>query len=821
MRPEQLPVYNQRDRIVEAVSNNQVVVVESPTGSGKTTQLPLIMYNSGLVENGRIGVTQPRRIAAVSVSDYIARQLGTSIPDIIGYKMRFEDATDDRTQIKIMTDGTLLQEIKSDTILSRYNCIIVDEAHERSLNIDFILGLLKHVLDARPEFKVIVSSATINAQVFSEYFGECPVVHIDTKMFPVTMHYEPPPLEAGPDAMLKKIIEIVDAVMSEGTKGDILIFLSGEKQIKDCVSLLYDLPYQRDLIIDPLYGRLSKEEQERVFIPTPEGKTKVVVATNIAETSVTIDGITTVIDSGLAKINYYNPKSFTSSLVEKPISKASCNQRKGRAGRTQPGACFRLYSKEDYKNRPMFELEEIYRTDLSEVVLRMAEIGIREFESFDFISSPGRRGIIGAIETLDYLDALTEKRELSEVGRMMAHFPLLPRLSRMIVEAIKVYPNVIEETVIAASFLSTKSPFLLPQGEEIKARKAHHRFSDPSGDFVSYLKLFRAYEKANKKESFCNKNYLDTKTMSEVFNIKYQLEELVSELGVPIGSNGPVADYLCAVSRGLIQFVCTKSGRFTYKSITTDKIQIHPGSVMFRETPSYIVAGEIVRTSKMFARSVSPLKKEWLERISPILRKQFVSRTPSKKAKKHAELENQVRLGNEIFELKPYKGKKKIAVLPWEKLQRLMENYEPGFFSEYRQLRGQILYNGYEILTGERVSSIFRILPWINPEAGIITDWKKRKNYMVPDNLEALCNQLQNILKLCRSKKKKELGFVGLFTDGIGHYWLKCTRGFHNALSQSLSSLEMLADEIGEDTYPEHSNTVNRVYRNLAEFFEV
>jgi len=443
MEPKDLPVYKQKDKITRALSENQVIVVESPTGSGKTTQIPIILHYAGFADSGIIGVTQPRRIAAVSVCDYIAKHLNSGQPEIVGYKMRFEDRTDFSTRIKIMTDGILLQEIKSDRLLSRYNVIMVDEAHERSLNIDFILGLLKEVLEKRPEFKVVISSATINPEIFSEYFGECPIIHIESMIYPVGIVYDPPIVESDHEALLHKIAEIVSRIVNERREGDILIFLPGERNIKECISLLSSLPFSKKLWILPLYGRLSKDEQERVFIPTPPGKIKVVIATNIAETSVTIDGITSVIDSGLAKINNYNPRTFTSSLVESPISRASCNQRKGRAGRTQPGTCYRLYSKNDFEKRALFTTEEIYRTDLSEVVLRMAEIGITDFESFDFISPPGKQGIISAIETLRLLDAIDEDRNLTDIGKMMAHFPLIPRLSRMLVEAIYSYPEVI------------------------------------------------------------------------------------------------------------------------------------------------------------------------------------------------------------------------------------------------------------------------------------------------------------------------------------------------------------------------------------------
>ncbi len=389
--PYQLPVYQQRDKILAALENNQVIVVESPTGSGKTTQIPLILHQAGYSSRGIVGVTQPRRIAALSVSEFIARQIGKKIPDTVGYTMRFEDRTDEQTVIKIMTDGILLQELKGDRTLSRYSVLMVDEAHERSLNIDFILGMLKGILRQRPEFRAIISSATINVEVFSEYFDGCPVVSIDAPMYPVELIYSPPKIEGDHESLIASVRDIVSGIMRKGAKGDILIFLQGELSIKDCVQMLAELDTREELAILPLYGRLSHEDQTRVFLDFP-GKRKVIVATNIAETSVTIDGVVHVIDSGLAKMNFYSPKTFTESLVETPVSKASCNQRRGRAGRTAPGVCYRLYAHKDYDSRPMYTVEEIKRTDLSEVVLRMAELGIRDFESFDFLSPPGQEG---------------------------------------------------------------------------------------------------------------------------------------------------------------------------------------------------------------------------------------------------------------------------------------------------------------------------------------------------------------------------------------------------------------------------------------------
>ncbi len=815
-----LPVYRHREEILKALRDNQVIVVESPTGTGKTTQLPQILYEDGYAEKGIIGVTQPRRIATLSVTQFIAYQMKKQIPDTVGYKMRFEDLTDVTTKIKIMTDGILLQELKTDYYLQNYSVIIVDEAHERSLNIDFILGFLKRILKKRKSFRVIVSSATINAEVFSHYFDECPIVRIDAQSYPVDIIYDPPFPETSHDAMMMKIVETVRKIVESDKQGDILIFLQGEQSIKECISNLYSLDYKNKLEILPLYSRLSVEEQEKVFLDYP-GKIKVIVATNIAETSVTIDGVTTVIDSGYAKMNFFNPRNYTSSLIEIPIPKSSCNQRKGRAGRTQPGVCYRLYSQANYESRPLFPKEEIYRTDLSEVILRMAEIGIKDFENFDFISPPGTTEIESAVETLKYLDALDNNRELTNIGKMMAKFPILPRHSRMIVEAILHYPNVIEQVTIVAAFLSTKTPFLLPQGEEIEARKAHHSFSDPNGDFYSYVKLFRRYKNSKNKENFCQNYYLDTKTMQEIANIKDQLIEIISEMGVPISSTGSISDFLCAVSRGLVQSICINIGRGLYRSITASKIQIHPGSVMFRKDPKYIVAGEIVRTSRLYARSVSPLKESWLKRIDPKILKTLLSRKENVKTRKRdRDFTNNIKIGREIFPIKRIKGNQRRVVLEWEKIRPLMEITDLALLPNYKKLKGVILYNKYSIMEGVKLNILLFAIQNMEPTLKIIKNWPRGHNFTKNLNKKIFKTGVNNILKLCNLKnKKKKLGFLTLETDGYGTYWFKCRKNFLDAVSESLSSLEILADE-ASNLEEETLNIVNKKYRMLSEIFE-
>ncbi len=848
MNPHDLPVYQHRQRILDSLAQNRVIVVESPTGSGKTTQLPVILHEAGFSDHGRIGVTQPRRIAAVSISEFVARQLDVNVPDTVGYKMRFHDHTGPDTKIKIMTDGILLQEIKTDQRLSDYSVIMVDEAHERSLNIDFILGLLKRVLEQRNDFHLIISSATINTAIFSEYFDHCPVVRIETQMFPVQLVYDNPAppasalmdqsargrsiavYEALIDRVTTTVQKVIEEVIADGDGGAILIFLPGEQAIRDCMMQLYSLPVRNRLEIIPLFGRLSKEEQDRVFPPVPEGKTKVVVATNIAETSITIDGVSVVIDSGLSKTNFYNPRTYTSALIEGPISKASANQRRGRAGRTRPGRCYRLYSKNDFESRPLFSTEEIYRTDLSEVVLRMAEIGLRDFEQFDFISSPGTGNIRAAVETLRLMNALDNERQLTAIGRMMVEFPLLPRHSRIIVESIREYPDVLDETLTGVSFLTSQTPFVLPPGEEIQARKEHHRYRDDLGDFVSYLRLFQAYISVEDKSSFCSARYLDPRIMAEIANVKEQLSEIVSDLGIPISGGGPKANYLTAIGRGLIQFVCVHTGRGIYQSLTAEQILIHPGSVMFRETPQFIVAGEIVRTSRTYARSVSPLQKEWLRDISEQLFQSLSSgagrdRTASGKPGRDRRVAEkpgrdttwQIQLGSKNFEIRTYKGKKKIVILPWYELSPLIQDGPVRIHSSQRKLRSRIVLGDQLIMDGERLGTVLRTAAHLDRDLHVSGEWPQKQRFRADTQPRELAAHLDAILRVSPVKKSgPHLGFVTLYSNDHGEYWFKPTRHFFTAVHESLASLEQFVDEVDEAAFSGVTEIVNGWYRKLS-----
>ncbi|HAC32699.1 MAG TPA: DEAD/DEAH box helicase, partial [Treponema sp.] len=725
--------------------------------------------------------------------------------------------------------------------------------------IDFVLGLLKRVLISRPDFKVIVSSATMNAEAFSRYFNDCPVVTIETQTFPVTMVYDVPMIkpttttESGSEALLAKIEQTVDRVLDNKEEGDILIFLPGEKIIKDCVERLTYAHFHSKIHIVPLYGRLPKEEQEKVFDSAPFGKKKVVISTNIAETSVTINGITTVIDSGLAKLNFYNPKTFTSSLIECPVSRASCNQRRGRAGRTCPGTCYRLYSRSDFNMRQEYTTEEIFRTDLSEVLLRMAELGITDFEGFDFISKPEHNNIVGAIETLQMLKALNPDRTLSPIGKLMVEFPLEPRVSRILVESILHYPDVLEEVVIATAFLSTQSPFVLPPGQEMDARAAHHAFRDMQGDFVSYVKLFRRYQSMENQSRFCQNNFLDEKVMIEISSIKKQLEEEINALGIPITGGGNMDNYLCCIAAGMIQFVCIRDGKENYRSLTQEHISIHPGSGMFRTAPLFIVAGEIVRTSRMFAMSVSPLTKALLNKIDPTLEKELIrargesgksltgnleykgSTFKNLKSKvgrddrrfggklEKSKDENVLSLGGELFDIIKVKGKK-IAVLPVDRFaEALKREKDSNKLAVAAALRGKLILKGGTLLEGEKIELIMKVVQNLNITPVGEKDWPRGMNVKIGSEEEnkTLIDGLQYVLRATIAKSRtREFGFITLFTDGKATYWFKVSRGFTTALNESLSSLETLIDETNTLLSKAQKAKVNMLYRTLNGMYE-
>ncbi len=831
-----LPVYLHRQEIIESLNSNQVIVVESPTGSGKTTQLPIILHEAGFDNNLCVGITQPRRIATLSVCDFIKKQVEDT-GSFVGYKMRFSDTTTSSTKIKIMTDGILLMELKSDPLLKNYSVILVDEAHERSLNIDFILGMLKQVMIQRPEFKVIISSATINTKKFSQFFNDCPVVSIKSKLFPVEEIYLPDSYN-NEDVLHRQIVKIVKENSSK-EDGDILIFLPGEFDIKGCIKALVKSDPKEKLVIYPLYGRLSKEEQEEVFTPTPENKTKVVVATNIAETSITIDNISTVIDSGLAKINFYNQKNFTSSLITLPISKSSAMQRRGRAGRTRSGKCYRLYSKKSYISRDMYTLEEILRTDLSEVVLRMSDLGLYDYEHFPFITKPNKDAIKSAEHTLKVINAIDDDRHLTNIGEFMAKFPLLPRHSRVVVESIFNYPSVINEVLIAIAFLSSKTPFVLPPDKVNEARNAHKAFNNERyGDFASYLTLFKTYNSIEAKTSrmeFCKNNYLDYQSMQEIVHIVEQLGEIISENEIPLTGNGSMHDYICCIASGLKQFICIKEFGYMYNTLFANQIFIHPGSADFRNLPKYLVAGELVQTSRLFARSVSPIKEEWLDDIQKGLKYELESKLKgndnSKRNKDKRKREKNSRLDEKslksgsitiysrnykVFKHKKSKKEINIVRIPYNEISYLAKKH---FNSKkpIQNLKAEVVYQDRIIQKNGSFYSLLALADkYDNPRTAIT--YVPLSNYDL-DNIDSLINDFNKILKLTPSGKNQYF-FIKLHASKNGVFFFEPAKDYGKALNDTLFSLLELMEDLKKINDKDNFRKVQNYYYKLLKLLD-
>jgi ATP-dependent helicase HrpA len=549
--PEELPVAARREEIIAALQYNQVIVVCGETGSGKTTQLPKICLEMGRGVAGMIGHTQPRRIAARAVAARIAEELHTKVGQHVGFKIRFSDNVSDQTYIKLMTDGILLAETQGDRLLMQYDTLIIDEAHERSLNIDFLLGYLKQLLPRRPDLKVIITSATIDPESFARHFGGCPVIMVSGRTYPVETRYRDPhapqivevaedgtqELEADIDEeepdILKAIVDAVREVTNEGRggAGDVLVFLSGEREIRETAAALEDEFGSRvDLL--PLYARLSTDEQQRVF--SPSKKRRIVLATNVAETSLTVPGIRYVVDPGLARISRYSPRSKVQRLPIEPVSQASANQRMGRCGRVAAGICIRLYSEENFLARPLFTEPEILRTNLAAVILQMKALHLGAIEDFPFLEKPNTRLIADGYQTLLELGAVTKNQELTPLGAKLARLPIDPRIARMILAGQA--EGVEKEVLIIAAALSVQDPRERPLDKQDAADAEHAEFRDEHSDFLSYLKLWEWFRReahhlsSSKLRKACQSRFLSFTRLREWQDIHRQLEELLEEM---------------------------------------------------------------------------------------------------------------------------------------------------------------------------------------------------------------------------------------------------------------------------------------------------
>ncbi|MFT7286250.1 MAG: ATP-dependent helicase HrpA [Halieaceae bacterium] len=625
--PPDLPVAERRSDIAAALAANQVIVVAGETGSGKTTQLPKICLDLGRGREQRIGHTQPRRLAARTVAQRIAEEVGSPLGGLIGYQVRFNEQVGDATAVKLMTDGILLSEMQRDRKLSQYDTLIIDEAHERSLNIDFILGYLKRLLPRRPDLKVIITSATIDVQRFSEYFGGAPIIEVSGRSYPVETHYLPRDASEGEEP-LEQLVRTVFEVQqgNYGKAGDMLVFLPGERDIRDATRRLRGV---EGLDVLPLYARLSQAEQARAFGRSRGRGLRVVLATNVAETSVTVPGIRFVIDPGDVRISRYSYRTRVQRLPIEPVSQASADQRRGRCGRVGPGVCLRLYSEEDYLSRPEFTDPEIMRSNLAAVVLQMLHMGLGDVERFPFIDAPDPRLVRDGYRLLEELGAVDERLHLSQLGRKMAAFPVDPTLARMVLAAQR--NGVLPEMLVIASALAVQDPRERPADKQQQADQAHARFRDPRSDFLGLLNLWHYYEgqrqelSENRLRKLCKREFFSYLRMREWRDVHRQLSIACRSQGLrPAQAMAEALDYEGvhrSLLAGLLGNIAQQDERREYFAARNRKLHLFPGSALSKKPPKWLVAGEVVETQRVYARTAAAIDVRWVLDINPALLK--------------------------------------------------------------------------------------------------------------------------------------------------------------------------------------------------------
>ncbi len=617
---ELLPIARHREDIARAIEQNPVVVVCGDTGSGKTTQLPKILLELGRGVTRSIGHTQPRRIAARSVAQRISDELNVSLGDVVGFKVRFTDQTSPTTLVKLMTDGILLAETQNDPLLDEYDTLIIDEAHERSLNIDFLLGYIKQLLPRRPDLKVVITSATIDPERFSKHFDDAPIIMVEGRTYPVEVRYRPPMSddpEDAPTLLRDGILSAVDECFQNGP-GDVLVFLPGEREIRETAESL-GAERRSDFEIVPLYARLGVGEQMRVF--QKHGKPRIVLATNVAETSLTVPGIRYVIDTGVARVSRYSPRSRMQRLPIERISQASANQRKGRCGRVGPGVCVRLYSEADFLDRPAFTDPEILRTNLSSVILQMKAYRLGRIEEFPFIEPPDYRQVRDGYQSLFELGALDENNELTDLGRLMARLPIDPKVSRMIVAARDL--DCLGEVLVIASALSVQDPRDRPMDKQSEADAAHAKWRVGGSDFLGYVNLWDFYHAqeaqlgSNRLRKMCIANFISYTRMREWQDVHRQLVEIASDAGWQRNREQSTPERIHqALLAGLLSEIGRRGEQAEYQGVRGKTFWLFPGSALFHRKPAWVMAAEIVETTKPYARIAAEINPDWIEHVA-------------------------------------------------------------------------------------------------------------------------------------------------------------------------------------------------------------
>lgn len=616
-----LPVYKLRDLFVEAVDQHQFLVVVGDTGSGKTTQLTQYLYEEGFVRNGRIGCTQPRRVAATSVAKRVAEEVGCRLGAEVGYSIRYDDCTSPETKIKYCTDGLLIKEILMDSKLQKYSVIMLDEAHERGINTDVLFGLLKETCRQRPDLKVIVTSATLDAEKFSKYFNNCPIFTIPGRTYPVEVLFSREPETDYLDSALMTVMQIH---LTE-PPGDILLFLTGQEEIDTSCEILYERmkalgSMVPELIILPVYSSLPSEMQSKIFEPAPPGSRKIVISTNIAETSVTIDGIYYVVDPGFVKQKTYDSKSGLDQLIVTPISQAQAKQRSGRAGRTGPGKCYRLYTESAFRNEMLpNSVPEIQRVNLSSVVLQLKAMGINDLLGFDFMDPPSVQTLISSLELLHSLGALDSEGLLTRVGRHMAEFPMSPELAKALIASVE-YGCSEEVLTIAAMLSAEGSIFYRPKDKQAAADSKKAKFHQPEGDHLTLLTVYNSWKASNFSNSWCFENFLQYRRLRTASDIRKQMVGIMDRYKQDIVSCGqrnfdPVRRALCA---GFFRHTAKRDPQEGYKTLVEGTpVYIHPSSALFNKNPEWVIYHELVMTSKEYMREATVVDPKWLVEVAP------------------------------------------------------------------------------------------------------------------------------------------------------------------------------------------------------------
>jgi ATP-dependent RNA helicase DHX8/PRP22 len=637
---ESLPIYKLKNDLIKAVTDNQVLVVIGETGSGKTTQITQYLAEAGFTRRGKIGCTQPRRVAAMSVAKRVAEEFGCRLGQEVGYTIRFEDCTSPETVIKCMTDGMLLRECLLDVDLKCYSVIMLDEAHERTINTDVLFGLLKQAVEMRPDLKLIVTSATIEAVKFSKYFFEAPIFTIPGRIFPVEIFYSKEPEIDYLDASLLTVMHIH---LNE-RRGDILLFLTGQEEIDTACEILYERmkslgPDVPELIILPVYSALPSEMQTRIFEPAPPCSRKVVIATNIAETSLTINGIYFVVDPGFVKQKVYNSKSGMDSLIVTPISQAQAKQRAGRAGRTGPGKCYRLYTERAYKDEMLpTQVPEIQRTNLATTVLHLKAMGINDLLHFDFMDAPPVECLIVALEQLYSLSVLDSEGLLTRLGRKMANFPLEPNLSKMLI--MSVHLKCSDEVLTIVSMLSVQNVFYRPKEKQALADQKKAKFNQPEGDHLTLLSVYNSWKNNKFSNAWCYENFVQMRTLKRVQDVRKQLIGIMDRLNLGVVSAGKnTVRIQKAVCSGFFQNAAKKDPQQGYRRLVDNQlVSIHPSSALFNRQPEWVIYHELVQTTKEYMREVTAIDPKWLAEFAPTFFK-FSDPTKLSKFKQNQRLE--------------------------------------------------------------------------------------------------------------------------------------------------------------------------------------